>query len=171
VRIIPRPAFSNQEAGIVLPVALFALLAATILTLAFVKANMISLRVGGASVVTAETQSAAELQLSNFFTRNPFDANDGRYSQANALCGTSIPAGTSTTFDCTSATSQLPPNAVAAAPVVQRLGCGKAPRSDRPFDSNTHFNYHQVATGVSNDAYGSRAEVDAGVATLIPVCP
>lgn len=162
-----------RQAGIVLPVALFALFAATILTLAFVKANTISLRVGGASVVTAETQAAAELQLSHFFTRNPPDPDDGRWSRNGTPCDTPPGIGGPTAFDCNPiAGASLPPGVVAAIPTPRYIDCGNPPRSDMPNSFRYKFNYYQIATSTENAAFGSRAGVNGGVARLIVVpCP
>lgn len=165
----------RAQSGIVLPVALFALFAATILTLAFVKATTISLRVGGASVVTAETQAAAELQLSHFFARNPTDPDDGRWSRFGTPCDTPPGTGGPTLFDCNPiAGASLPPGAVADPPAVRYLDCGNPPRSGSPTQNSSkiRFNYYQTTTNVNNDTYGSRAGVNGGVAKLIVVkCP
>lgn len=163
----------DRQAGIVLPVALFALFAATILTLAFVKANMISLRVGGASVVTAETQAAAELQLSHFFTRNPPDPDDGRWSRNGTPCDPLPGTGGPTAFDCNPiAGASLPPGVVAATPTPRYIDCGNPPRSENANSYKYKFNYYQIATATENAAFGSRAGVNGGVARLIVVpCP
>lgn len=166
---------NDKQSGIVLPVALFVLVAATILTLALVKTNMISLRIGGASVVTQEAQTSAELLLSNFFTRNPINAADGKYERGYTPCAPSTDAPATDQFDCRQitdgASGRLPKNTVASAPTVQRTGCGEAPRSSKPSQAGTKFNYNQVATGVTNDFYGSRAEVGMGVAKMVIACP
>jgi len=152
---------------------LFALVAATILTLALVKMNMISLRIGGASVIAQEAQSSAEMLLSNFFTRNPLDpsASDSKYIQGYTPCGVAgdDPA---TVFDCVQIlNANLPANTVANDPVVQRIGCGAGPRSEKPTQAGTKFNYNHISTSVDNTFYGSRAEVAMGVAKLVILCP
>jgi Tfp pilus assembly protein PilV len=166
---------SNQQKGFVLPVALFVLVAATILTLAMVKMNMVSLRVGGASVVAQEAQTSAELLLSNFFTRNPIDAVDGKYERGYTPCAASNVAPTTEQFDCRQitdgASGNLPKNTIASPPAVQRIGCTEGPRSNRPSQKGTMFNYNQVATEVTNDFYGSRAQVGMGVAKMVTICP
>ena len=166
VLTIPRKSIlTNKQAGLVLPVALFMLVAATILTLSLVKANMISLRVGGASVVAAETQAASELQLSDFFSRNPIGSGSAAY--ARSYDGTCTDVG----FDCTAIT--VHGGSTTSAPVAQRLHCDSPPRSSKPWGSETRFNYHLVTTEAANSALGSHAEVAAGVATLLgdPKCP
>ena len=164
---------SKKQKGFVLPVALFVLVAATILTLAMVKMNMVSLRVGGASVVAQEAQTSAELLLSNFFTRNPIDAAGGKYERGYTPCAASAP--TTEQFDCRQitdgASGRLPKNTVAVLPTVQRIGCTEGPRSNRPSQKGTMFNYNQVATEVTNDFYGSRAQVGMGVAKMVTICP
>ena len=157
------------ESGFVLPVALFALVAATILTLALVKMNMISLRIGGASVIAQEAQSSAEMLLSNFFTRNPLDpaVPDSKYIQGYTPCGVAVDD-----FDCSQISSaNLPAHTVANAPIIQRIGCGAGPRSEKPTQAGTKFNYNHITTSVDNTFYGSRAEVAMGVAKLVIVCP
>lgn len=164
-----------KQSGFVLPVALFVLVAATILTLGLIKTNMISLRIGGASVVAQEAQTSAELLLSNFFTRNPLDSADGKYERGYTPCAGSAEAPANDQFDCRQitdgASGRLPKNTVATAPDVQRIGCGEAPRSNRPSQKGTMFNYNQVVTEVTNDFYGSRAEVGMGVAKMVIACP
>ncbi|MER2513235.1 MAG: hypothetical protein ABTQ25_12615 [Nitrosomonas ureae] len=172
-RVITPPNRSAQS-GFILPVALFLLVAATILTLAMVKTNIISLRVGGASVITEEAQATAELLLGNFFVRNPLDAADGKYGRGYTSCnstGDDLTDGS--VFDCRPITSsKLPAHTSAKTPDVQRIGCGTGPRSSNPTQSSAKFNYNQIATGVANDFYGSRAIVGMGVAKLVfSVCP
>ena len=163
----------RAQSGIVLPVALFALLAATILSLALVKTNMISLRIGGASVIAQEAQSAAELMLSNFVTRNPLDTSPG-YERGYTPCSTTgdSPATDKTVFDCRQIdASRLPANTTAREPIVQRTGCGPGPRSSMPTQSTSKSNYYQIATEVENTFYGSHAQVGMGVAKMVIACP
>ena len=163
----------RAQSGMVLPVALFALLAATILSLALVKTNMISLRIGGASVITQEAQNAAELMLSNFVTRNPLDSSPG-YERAYTPCSVAgdSPATNKNVFDCRQIeASRLPANTTASDPIVQRTGCGAGPRSNKPTQAGSKFNYYQIATGVENTFYGSRAQVGMGVARMVVECP
>ena len=161
----PRKLISSaKQSGIVLPVALFMLVAATLLTLALVKANMISLRVGGASVIAAETQAAAELQLSNFFSLNLIVSPDQKYFEHWSRCSVTgdDPAVDKTIFDCRPRTT--PPVTLK----VQPVGCYGPPRSEKPSSNEIRFNYQNVMTEARNDAYGSRAELGAGVSTMIP---
>jgi Tfp pilus assembly protein PilX len=163
----------GSQTGFVLPVALFMLVAATILTLGMVKTNIISLRIGGASVITQETQATAELLLGNFFVRNPLDATDGKYDRGYTPCnaaGDNLTNGS--VFDCRPiVTANLPANTTPTTPEIQRNGCGSGPRSSTPTQAGSKFNYNQVATGVTNNFYGSRAQVGMGVAKLVVACP
>lgn len=172
--IARRPSLQNGQSGIILPIALFVLVAATILTLALVKTNMISLRIGGTSVIAQEAQTSAELLLSNFFTRNPTAVEDGKYERPYTPCSTGAdnPDTDKTVFDCRQiSNSSLPAHTVPTTPDVQRIGCGMAPRSNRPTQVEARFNYNQVVTGVDNTFYGSRAAVGTGVGKLVIACP
>ena len=169
-----RPPFPKEQSGLILPIALFVLVAATILTLAMVKTNMISLRMGGTSVIAQETQAAAELVLSNFFTRNPPAVEDGKYERAYTPCHTAAdnPDVDKTVFDCRLiSNSRLPANTVPTPPDVRRIGCGMAPRSNSPTQVDARFNYNQIETRVENSFYGSRAAVGTGVGKLVIACP
>lgn len=170
-----KPSLSfNEQRGIVLPVALFVLVAATLLTVALVKNGMVTLRVGGASVIAQEAQASAELLLSNFFTRNPLTAQNNKYIQAYTPCSVSgdDPATNTNIFDCRQiGATNLPAHTTANAPVVQRIGCGAGPRSNAPTQAGTRFNYNVVETSVENEFYGSRAAVGMGVAKLVLACP
>lgn len=130
----------GRQAGVVLPVALFILVIATLLTLGLVKANLISLRIGGASVIGAEAMAAAELKLNNFLRLNPFNSQNASSFQ-NEVAGDAAsyfqaadayfldaaipecsdadnPIGSRTQFDC------RPHN---APPDPRRIACGPAP--------------------------------------------
>lgn len=172
---------AHKQAGIVLPAALVTLVAATLLALGFMRANALSLRIGGASVVAEETQTAAELLLSTFFTRNPFVATDpriGRYTEDNVRCGTTAEltanANRTDVFDCRQmADTRLIGNlttsgsATGNAPTVQRIGCGPGPRSASATQAGAKFYFYDVNTSVVNNFYGSRADVGAGVANMV----
>lgn len=154
--------------GVVLPVALFMLLAATILTLALVKANLVSLRVGGASVVAAETQANAELALSNFFSLNgtgtdadPFRKRIGEATDADY----NLNAPSHTTI--TVAARACSPNPPRSSSPTQKAGSGantKVPLA---------YNLHQVRSVVDDQAFGSHADVNVGVVTMVfdTTCP
>lgn len=190
---IQRLGAPSSDAGFILPVALFILVAATMLTLSLVKTNMSSLRIGGASVIAKEAQTSAELILANFFTRNPIVTRDpatgkelpdaGRYERGNTPCSVTAddPDADSTIFDCRSiASARLPAHTTQVfwapgvnTPEVQRIGCGMAPRSDNPTqnDGKIKFNNNMIVTRVENTFYGSRATVGTGVGKLVVLCP
>lgn len=169
------------QRGIVLPVALITMVAATLLALGFMRMNALSLRIGGASVVAEETQTAAELLLGGFFSRNPVVATDariGRYTLDDARCGTTAEltanANRTDVFDCRQISdSKLVTNlttsgaASASAPVVQRIGCGSGPRSSTPTQAGARFYYYDASASVVNSFFGSRADVGAGIANLV----
>jgi hypothetical protein len=46
-----------------------------------------------------------------------------------------------------------------------------APRSNRPTQIETKFNYNRVETRVDNTFYGSRAAVGTGVGKMVIACP
>lgn len=157
------------QSGIVLPFALFALLAATILSLALVKSNLMSVRIGGSSVISQEAQSSAELLLSNFLTRNPLEDPDAKYTGKYTPCSQSgdNPVTDKTIFDCRQINkTRLPTGTEPQDPAVQRLGCGQPPRTNKPTEITMGYNYNQIATAVDNTMYGSHAEVGLGVAKL-----
>ena len=182
----------TRQSGVILPVALFVLVAATILTLGLVKTNMSSLRVGGASVVGQETQGSAELLSSNFRTRNPIVTIDpltlkelpdeGRYERGFTPCSTLTDLLPFTTiFDCRSIKStRLPAHteqvewAVGVkTPQVQRIGCAPPPRSSTPTENNgtIKFNHNQIENRVENAFYGSQGAAGIGVGKLVMQCP
>lgn len=181
----------SPQSGIVLPIALFVLVAATILTLALVKTNMISLRIGGASVIARETQTTAELLQTAFDRRNPLVTLDaagkelpdrGNYGQGYTPCNAVAenPAVVTTVFDCrTIAAAKLPANTTEAAwapgvttPEIQRVGCSDAPRSGQPTQKGgVAFNNNQIVVQVENTFYGSWAAAGDGVAKMLVACP
>lgn len=150
-----------RQAGIVLPVALFMLLAATILTLALVKANLVSLRIGGASVVAAETQATAEVALNNFFSLNGTgtDADPFRERLGTAVVyNTAAPANTTVSViprNCS-------PNAQRSEAPTQKKGSGTGQKVPLA------FNLHQVRSVVDDPSFGSHAEVNVGIVSPVP---
>ncbi len=151
-----------RQAGIVLPVALFMLLAATILTLALVKANLASLRIGGASVVAAETQANAELALNNFFSLNGTGTGVDPFRKR---------LGTAVVYNTTA-----PVNTTVT--VLPRYCGTNAPRSEDVTQwgdekSPLAFNLHQVRSVVDDPSFGSHAEVSVGIVTMVfdTTCP
>lgn len=157
----------SQQSGIVLPVSLFMLLAATLMTLALVKANMISLRVGGVSVIAAETQAAAEVQLSSFFNVNSIALPDQKYYEHWSRCsakGNNVEAADGKFFDCRDRTVGTTTVEVD----VQALGVTNPPRSETPSSSEFCFNYHNIGSQAVDSTYGSRAEVGTGSSIMIP---
>lgn len=174
----PRPQ-GLRERGIVLPVALFLLVGATLLTLGLIRSNVISLKIGGASVVASETQAAAEWVLGNFFGRNPVDTDvgRGRYQRSNteSRCGTSaeISADPSKYFDCTKPTnSDGLPNGVSVSDLSpQRIDCGPPVRSQKVYQANTVFNNVLIEGRATNTWFGSEGRVGAGVVALVTICP
>lgn len=164
----------GRERGVVLPVALFILVAATLLTLGLIRSNVMALKIGGVSVVGTENETAAELLLSNFFAQNSLtDANrKQRYMQATANCGTAAQIAANTALDCTQiGSSRLPAGVTPATPVTQRIGCAPPPRTSSPTQAGTEFNNVLIETGVTNALYGSQAQVGAGVAAFVLTCP
>src|SRR5574343_521504 len=182
---MPLPAKSflsvRREQGIILPFALFILLAATMLTLGLIRANIMSLKVGGASVMAVETQLAAEVVLGNFFVRNP-DSYDpanpttmGRYMRNNAdsRCGTTteLAANSSLYFDCNTPTATLPTGASATAMSPQRIGCGLPQRTSSPSSMDTRWNYLVFDSQVTNTTFGSEGQAGSGRGALVAGCP
>jgi hypothetical protein len=189
---VSAPHNRSRQSGVILPVALFVLVAATILTLGLVKTNMSSLRVGGASVVGQETQGSAELLSSNFRTRNPVVTVDpltlkelpdeGRYERGFTPCSTLADLLPFTTiFDCRSINpSRLPAHTQQVetapgvrTPDVQRIGCAPPPRSSTPTENNglIKFNHNQILSRVENTFYGSQGAAGIGVGKLVMQCP
>jgi len=142
------------------------LLAATLMTLALVKANMISLRVGGVSMVAAETQAAAELQLSSFFSLNPTSTADQKYYDHWSRCSVAAdnPLVDKTIFDCR---PRVTPD-VTVTTMLQPVGSYRPPVSENPSDFNICFNYFNAMSVASNSNFGSRAEYGAGISILTP---
>lgn len=175
---------AQRERGIVLPVALFLLVGATLLTLGLIRSNVISLKIGGASVVASETQAAAEWALGNFFGRNPVitDIGRGRYQRSNteSRCGTAaeILADGSKFFDCDrpggddgSRDDGLPVGVRLAPFNPQRIDCGPPVRSQKIYQANTVFNNVLIEARATNRFFGSEGRVGAGVVALVTICP
>lgn len=165
---------ARHQRGMVLPVALVALLAATMLTLAFVRSNMTSLKIGGASVVTAETRNAADLVLSGFFGNSHnslIEANVALYAKGYTPCETTSSIGADV-FDCRKIDNSHLPSSTTANPIaVQRDACTSPPRSDKPSSTQYRSNYNHLVTGVQNAQFGSFAEVGSGVGVFAIQCP
>ncbi len=166
----------GRQAGVVLPVALFILVIATLLTLGLVKANLISLRIGGASVIGAEAMAAAELKLNNFLRLNPFNSQNASSFQ-NEVAGDAAsyfqaadayfldaaipecsdadnPIGSRTQFDC------RPHN---APPDPRRIACGPAPYGSGD-DTGIPYYHFQVTAGAADaSGLGGFARIGAGV--------
>lgn len=179
----PRP-LGLRERGIVLPVALFLLVGATLLTLGLIRSNVISLKIGGASVVASETQAVAEWALGNFFGKNPVDSDlgRGRYQRSNAdsRCGTSaeLSDDPSKFFDCDrpggddgSRDDGLPKGVRVAEFSPQRIDCGPPVRSQKVYQANTVFNNVLIEGRATNRWFGSEGRVGAGVVALVTICP
>lgn len=183
----PRPQ-GLRERGIVLPVALFLLVGATLLTLGLIRSNVISLKIGGASVVASETQAAAEWVLGNFFGRNPVDTDvgRGRYQRSNSesrcLSETELSTVSSKPlddplrsryFDCTKPTNSdgLPSGVTVSDLSPQRIDCGPPVRSQKVYQANTVFNNVLIEGRATNTWFGSEGRVGAGVVALVTICP
>lgn len=165
MRTPSRSTISSRQSGIVLPVSLFMLLAATLMTLALVKANMISLRVGGVSVVAAETQAAAEVQLTSFFNVNPLASPGQKYFEHWSRCSfDNTEAADGRFFDCRSRTVGTTTVTVDA----QALGVTNPPRSETPTGYEFCFNYHDFGSHAVDATFGSRAGVGSGASILTP---
>ena len=163
----------SREAGIVLPVALFLLVAATLLTLALVKANMVSLRVGGASVLAAEAQADSERGLNNFLINNA--VIEGPLSKRVIDTGVVFidsgnPADTDVSVIARNCSKNAPrsrkPTQYGAATTAGNGvgGVGSVPMA---------FNLHQIRSVTDDAALGIHAETNAGITTMVadPGCP
>ena len=167
---------ATRQAGVVLPVALFMLVIATLLTLGLVKANLISLRIGGASVIGAEAMAAAELKLNNFFRLNPFNSQIAA-STENEVAGSAAsyhqaadayflnaaipecsdadhPVGSRTQFDC---------RPHSAPPDPRRIVCGPAPYGSGDDTGIPYYHFQVTAGAAESSGLGGFARVGAGV--------
>lgn len=168
-----------SQRGAILPLVLIVLVGATLIALAFVRSNILSLRIGGASVMVQQTESAAESLLANFFSLNPLTgaaSTRARYRQGTPTCstdaaivGNSNPDVANSVFDCR--TPSLPSNTQVDTLAVVRAGCAEAPRSSLATQAGAPFNYFAVNAAASNTLFGSRGEVSTGIAQLIVICP
>ena len=159
-----------RQAGVVLPVALFVLVAATLLALAFVRANLITLRVGGASVIAAEAQAIAEMNQNTFLLANRLD--NPQESPFHLPFG-----GLAGVFAVFATNDSAPGENPVRNTVVSSVFCTKnAPPSEKPSQFGGSggmqkallaFNAHQVRSSVDDSAFGSHAEVNTGVTTMV----
>ena len=179
------------QSGVVLPVSLFILLAATLLTLAMIKANLATLGVGGASEIAAEALANADVKLNTFLSLNPANIDvgeqatrehfkaDPRYGNMTSYCNLALAVGDEANgqYDCRYPNFyNLPsPNHARDMPKPRFSGCGKPPRATgrSMSDVETSVYYHQITAPVVNDGFG-RAETGGGVGVRqaeIPKCP
>lgn len=169
----------SQQNGVVLPVALFLLLGATLLTIGMVRSNTLSLKIGGSSVIATETQAVAEWGGGQFLGANPINHTvmQGRYMRNNtqSRCGTAaeLAGDSSLFFDCKKPLSGhgLPTGITLADFNPQRLDCSPPPRSSKVYQANTVFNNVLVESNSRNTYFGSEGRVGMGVIALVTICP